>query len=225
MKRLACAALLSLAPLGAAAGDDVSARCLDQGDRGDYRLCERAVAAHPEDLRLRRALARALLVGGAEKRAVLEYDRVAQLAPDSAEAQFELAVALGALDHFEDAERPLERALALKPDYADAHRLAVILHQRLQRWERALPHALRLAEAGDPLAMHDVALAYEFGRGAPRDEALALTWLGRAAEAGHVGAADRLTQIYLEGLLGVPPDEAQALAWAAKARQARRGLE
>lgn len=132
---------------------------------------------------------------------------------------------LGALDYFEDAERPLERALALNPDYEDAHRLAVILHQRLKRWDRALAHALRLAEAGDSAAMHDVSLAYEFGRGAPRSEAQALEWLVRAAEAGHVGAADRLSQIYLEGLLGVAADETQALAWAAKAREARRRLD
>lgn len=221
MKRLlngaAAAALLAAHPALA----DIGLRCIAEAESGNHRLCEQAVQAAPDDLRVRRAFARALLIGGAEKRAVLEFDDLARRAPNDPQAHFDLAAALGALNHYEDAERPLERALALKPDFEDAHRLAVLMNERLKRWERALQHSLRLAEGGDTAAMHDVAVAYEFGRGVAQSHATALTWLKRAGEAGHVGALDRLTQIYLEGLLGVASDEKTALAWAAKAREAR----
>lgn len=225
--RRAALALAAAAALmaGPAVADDLGLRCVAQAESGNYRLCEQAAAAAPQDVRVRRAFARALLIGGATNRAVFEYDHVTRLAPDDPQAHFDLAAALGALDFFEDAEQPLERALALKPDFHDAHRLAVILHQRLKRWDRALSHSLVLAEAGDSTAMHDVSLAYEFGRGTAQSDSEALAWLVRAAEAGHVGAADRLTHIYLEGLLGVRPDEQAALAWAAKARAARQELE
>jgi len=217
---LAAAMATALAAATPAAAD-LGPRCIAEAERGNHRLCEQAVEAAPGDLRIRRAFARALLVGGAENRAVLEYDEVARRAPDDPQAHFDLAAALGALNYYEDAERPLERALALRPDFEDAHRLAVLMHQRLKRWDRALQHSLRLAEGGDTSAMHDVSVAYEFGRGVEANQAAALNWLVRAGEAGHVGALDRLTHIYLEGLLGVASDEKAALAWAAKAREAR----
>ena len=221
---LAAAAATALAAAPSAEAD-LGQRCIAEAESGNHRLCEQAVEATPGDLRVRRAFARALLVGGAENRAVLEYDELARRAPDDAQAHFDLAAALGALNYYEDAERPLERALALKPDFDDAHRLAVLMNERLKRWDRALQHSLRLAEAGDTAAMHDVAVAYEFGRGVERSQAAALDWLVRAGEAGHVGALDRLTHIYLEGLLGVASDEKAALAWAAKAREARLRME
>jgi TPR repeat protein len=224
--RRAALALAATLSAGAAHADaDLGLRCVAEAESGNYRLCEQAAAAAPTDVRVRRAFARALLIGGAENRAVFEYDHVARLAPNDARAHFDLAAALGSLNYFEDAERPLERALALQPDFDDAHRLAVILHQRFKRWDRVLAHSQTLAGRGDSAAMFDVSLAYEFGRGAPQSDAEALAWLTKAAEAGHVGAADRLTHIHLEGLLGAPRDETTALAWAAKARQARQRLE
>jgi TPR repeat protein len=225
VRRWALALAATLAAGAAQADADLGLRCVAEAESGNYRLCEQAAAAAPQDVRVRRAFARALLIGGAENRAVFEYDHVARLAPNDAQAHFDLAAALGALNYFEDAERPLERALALKPDFDDAHRLAVILHQRFKRWDRVLAHSRTLADRGDSAAMFDVSLAYEFGRGAPQSNAEAIAWLVKAAEAGHVGAADRLTHIYLEGLLGAPRDEPTALAWAAKARQARQRLE
>lgn len=214
-----------LAGSAEAADSELGRRCVAEAESGNYRLCEQAAAAAPTDVGVRRAFARALLTGGAENRAVFEYDHVTRLAPDDARAHFDLAAALSALNYYEDAERPLERALELQPDFGDAHRLAVIVHQRAKRWERALRHSLTLAEAGDSTAMLDVSLAYELGRGAPRSEGDALAWLQKAAEAGHVGAADRLVHIHLEGLLGAPADEQAAFAWAARARKARRQLE
>jgi TPR repeat protein len=219
--RAALGALAALLSAAAPAAADMGLRCIAEAESGNHRLCEQAVRAAPNDLRVRRAFARALLIGGAENRAVLEYDEVARRAPNDPQAHFDLAATLGALNYYEDAERPLERALALKPDYEDAHRLAVLMNERLRRWERALRHSLRLAESGDTAAMHDVSLAYELGRGAPQSHATALLWLERAGEGGHVGALDRLTNIYLEGLLGVAADERAALAWAANARRAR----
>ena len=46
------------------------------------------------------------------------------------------------------------------------------------------------AEAGDPDAMFNLAQAYRLGRGVPRDEARAEALYARAAEAGHLQAAD-----------------------------------
>jgi TPR repeat protein len=225
VRRAALALAAALAAGAAQADSDLGLRCIAEAESGNHRLCEQATAAAPADLRVRRAFARALIIGGEENRAVLEYDHVARLSPTEPQAHFDLAAALVALDFHEDAERPLERALKLKPDFDDAHRLAVILHQRAKRWDRALGHSLKLAATGDSAAMFDVSLAYEFGRGAPQSQAEALAWLTKAAEAGHVGAADRLTHIHLEGLLGAAPDERAALAWAAKARRARQQLE
>jgi TPR repeat protein len=207
-----------------AADADLGRRCAASVDSGDYRICEQAAAAAPTNLAVRRAFARALLIGGANNRAVFEYDRVARMAPDDSQAHFDLAAVLGALNYFEDAEAPLARALELRPDFSDAHRLAVILYQHLRRWDEALAHCRILAAQGDSTAMFDISIAYELGRGAPQSQAEALAWLVKAAEAGHVGAADRLTDIYLEGLMGVPQDEAEGLAWAARARLARQQL-
>ncbi len=206
MRRAALALAAALAAGAASADSDLGLRCVAEAESGNYRLCEEATTAQPADLRVRRAFARALIIGGQENRAVFEYDHVARLSPDDPLAHFELAAALGALNYYEDAERPLERALTLRPDFEDAHRLAVILHQRSKRWDRALGHSLKLAATGDSAAMLDVSLAYEFGRGAPQSQSEALAWLTKAAEAGHIGAADRLTHIYLEGLLGAAPD-------------------
>ena len=220
---LAVAALLAAG--GAQAQSELGLRCLAEAESGNHRLCEQAAAAAPDDLQVRRAFARALLIGGAENRSVFEFDEVARLAPADPRAHFDLAAALIALNYHEDAERPLERTLALDPGFQDALRLAVILNERFKRWEQAVAHSSKLAAAGDSIAMADLATAHELGRGTERSEAQALAWLVKAAEAGHVGAADRLTHIYLEGLLGAPRDEAAGLAWAARAREARLRLE
>jgi localization factor PodJL len=72
--------------------------------------------------------------------------------------------------------------------------------------------ALRAAEAGDPTAMHNVALYYFRGEGGPADTAAAAQWFKKAAERGVVDSQYNLGLLYQSGS-GVPRDLAQAYKW------------
>ena len=72
--------------------------------------------------------------------------------------------------------------------------------------------ALRAAEAGDPTAMHNVALYYFRGEGGPADTAAAARWFKSAAEHGVVDSQYNLGLLYQSGS-GVPRDLAQAYKW------------
>lgn len=54
------------------------------------------------------------------------------------------------------------------------------------------------ANGGHPGAMADLGQAYLDGKGVPRDQAQAETWLEQAHQAGHAGAAASLGRMYLE---------------------------
>lgn len=210
-----------LAPPAGAAGASWSELCAANAGHGGIADCARALAEDPGNLVLRRLYAKSLLLGGGERQAIEEYRRIAELLPDDAAAHYDLASAYLALYRYGAAIPPLERALALQPDHVEAMMLAGIAYQSLGRAAEAFPIFLRLAERGDVLAMHDVAVSLERGLGTGKDERAALHWLTRAAEAGHVGALDRLAEVYREGRLGVAPDAAAADAWAARAAAER----
>jgi localization factor PodJL len=72
--------------------------------------------------------------------------------------------------------------------------------------------ALRAADAGDPTAMHNVALYYFRGEGGPADTAAAAQWFKKAAEHGVVDSQYNLGLLYQSGS-GVPRDMAQAYKW------------
>lgn len=57
-------------------------------------------------------------------------------------------------------------------------------------WDRAVGEWRGPAEAGDPDAMFNLGQAYRLGRGVPQDNALAESYYQRAAQGGHVLAAD-----------------------------------
>lgn len=57
---------------------------------------------------------------------------------------------------------------------------------------------LARAESGNADAQYRLGLIYLEGRGIERDEAWAITWLRRAADAGHVAARERLTRVLQE---------------------------
>ncbi len=67
----------------------------------------------------------------------------------------------------------------------------------------------RAANAGDPAAMVELALALQKGAGVQRDLEAAATWLQKAAERGSRPALERLVAVYEFGL-GVPADAARA---------------
>ncbi|HEX3888946.1 MAG TPA: SEL1-like repeat protein, partial [Phenylobacterium sp.] len=71
---------------------------------------------------------------------------------------------------------------------------------------------MRAAEAGDPTAMHNLALYYFRGEGAPQDTAAAAQWFKKAAEHGVVDSQYNLGLLYQSGS-GVPRDLAQAYKW------------
>jgi localization factor PodJL len=70
----------------------------------------------------------------------------------------------------------------------------------------------RAAEAGDPAAMHNLALFYFRGEGGPADAAAAGRWFKSAAQHGVVDSQYNLGLLYQSGS-GVPKDLAQAYKW------------
>jgi TPR repeat protein len=75
------------------------------------------------------------------------------------------------------------------------------------------------AAAGDANAMTHLGLMYETGEGVPRDDAQAVSWYRKAADAGEMVAMYGLGDMYENGR-GVPKDYAQALSWYRKAAAA-----
>ena len=71
---------------------------------------------------------------------------------------------------------------------------------------------LRAAEAGDPTAMHNLALYYFRGEGGPQDAAAAAQWFTKAAQHGVVDSQYNLGLLYQSGS-GVPHDLTQAYKW------------
>jgi len=70
----------------------------------------------------------------------------------------------------------------------------------------------RAAEAGDPAAMHNLALYYFRGEGGAQDTAAAAGWFRKAAQRGVVDSQYNLGQLYLAGS-GVPRDFGEAYKW------------
>lgn len=68
------------------------------------------------------------------------------------------------------------------------------------------------AEAGDPAAMHNLALYYFRGEGGAQDTAAAAGWFRKAAQRGVVDSQYNLGQLYLAGS-GVPRDFGEAYKW------------
>ncbi len=89
----------------------------------------------------------------------------------------------------------------------------------------AIAHYERAAELGDPAGMTTLALMHRVGKGVPRDPAIMVELLGKAADAGYHFAQYRLGQTYLTGdgipgradaALGIP-DPIRAAALYARA--------
>lgn len=79
-------------------------------------------------------------------------------------------------------------------------------------------HPLLQASAarGDPVAENGLGVAYECGKGVPRDDALALKWYGRAADQGVAVAQNNMGRLYARGQ-GVQRDYVEAMKWFQKA--------
>ncbi|WP_445680940.1 peptidoglycan-binding protein [Radicibacter daui] len=77
----------------------------------------------------------------------------------------------------------------------------------------------KAAEGGDGDAMHDLAVVYASGQGAPQDLVQAASWFGRAAEAGSVNAQYNYAVMLQRGI-GTAASPQQAVEWYRKAAEA-----
>ena len=171
---------------------DLKAECARLSRAGGHLVCARAVAASPNDPHLRRAYGISLSHAGGYDSSVDQFRRITDLTPKSPVAHFEYGWMLAFVRRYAEAVAPLERAIALKPDYRRALMIAAIVYAQLGRPADQLRVSLAAARLGDRIAMFDAYDLFHNGKGMPRNEAVAFLWLRRAAKAGHVGAMDRL---------------------------------
>ena len=74
------------------------------------------------------------------------------------------------------------------------------------------------AEKGDAEAQFKLGVAYDIGKGVPKDEAEAVKWYRKAADQGNVGGQFGLGMAYANGQ-GVAKDEAESVKWFRKAAE------
>ena len=70
----------------------------------------------------------------------------------------------------------------------------------------------RAAQAGDPKAMHNLALYYFEGDGGPKNSTIAASWFRRAAELGLQDSQYNLARLHEQGF-GVAQNPAEAYKW------------
>lgn len=216
---------LMLAPVPQqAAAEDALALCRARRGSAALEACAAAAKVHPDDEALQRHLAYLYLEADRHIRAIDTLTAMAQRWPDHWQPHYDLAQIYAYIRNYASAVGPIERAIALNPQDTRSLMLAVSIYANLKRDGDAFRAALRAAELGERVAMFVVSYNYEEGQGTRRDLVKAGQWLTRAANAGHVGAMDRLTNLYLEGGLGIAADDRQAELWATRARRARDGL-
>ena len=206
---------------GPAAADMVSDLCVERWNRGGYKVCEKAVARNPNDVRLRRLFARSLTKAGDYARSIGVFRDVVKLAPNDPKSYYELAWMLAFTRRYKEAVSPIEMAMRLKPDFLPAYKAAAIIYFFAKTRRDVFQVSLKAAELGDKVAMFETAEFYAAGEGVSVDKAKAVFWMERAAKAGHVTAMDRLVDIFLNGKLGQDVDGKKAEYWATLARKAR----
>jgi TPR repeat protein len=220
---LGAAGAFLVAAGAAAEAQSPAERCAAAAPRGDFRTCAAAVEAAPGDAGLRRFYAQSLAKAADYEGSIGQYREVTRLTPADARAFYEYAWMLAFVRRYAEAVEPIETSIRLRPDHVESYRAATIIYQIIKRPDDEFRVALGGARLGDPISMFDVHACFAAGRGTQRDEAQALHWLERAAEAGHVTAMDKLAAIFLNGGFGRAPDETKAEEWATRARLARAG--
>jgi tetratricopeptide (TPR) repeat protein len=158
----------------------------------ELALIDRLAARGRDDAEILRALSALHTRRGDAERALPLLERLAELSPENAIDHLTRAVELALAQYRDaDAERYAQRAVALRPRDAAAHRLAGSLHARRDQIEQARAAYARAAELE------------------PRDVA---TWirLGELAEAGSDGSA--ALEAWLHVVEHAADDEQVALA-------------
>ena len=156
---------------------------------------------------------RALYVAGRYDPAIEQYRAAADMAPDDARAQLELAGSLASLKRYDEAVEPIRHAMRLNSDDIMIYRVAAIIFRQMGWPNLALDANKRSAELGDRLAIYELSQMYSLGIGIERDPDEAVKWLTKAAESGHVAAMDQMVRVYLQGELGQSVDHAKAEQW------------
>ena len=102
-------------------------------------ICERAIAAQPEDYALMGDLGEAYLKTGRIEKAVAVFRKMTDLEPEDAMAYCRLGNALVALESFNEADTAYERAAAIEPTTAGAYysRLSEV-YRRAGHYDRAI---------------------------------------------------------------------------------------
>jgi TPR repeat protein len=191
--------------------------------RAAVPACSAAVAAAPNDGRLRYQLGRAFAAGSQHDKARDSY-RTA-IAHGSLPAMVDLAnmyrFGQGGPRDYGEARPLLEKAAAAglpQAMYALASMYregtAVPKDEQLaQHWSQQAKIAFQEdIKLGSPTAMFYVGLMHEFAMGGPRDVVQARLMFEKAAIAGHPGGMVSLARLYENGF-GVPRDLAQARSW------------
>lgn len=91
-------------------------------------------------------------------------------------------------------------------------KLAMTNHANIEKYADARLWLRKAAEQGYLPSMNNLAAAYEYGLGGPKDWPEAAKWYQKAAEQGNRDAQDNLGLMYLDGR-GVPCDLVQAYKW------------
>ena len=102
-------------------------------------------------------------------------------------------------------------SLALAPSALAGYDDGVLAYDS-GRYEAALAEFRPLVAAGHPGAEFMVGAMYFYGKGAPRDDALAAAWFHKAARQGHGGAQLAYGSLHIRGL-GVLQDFVKAYMW------------
>jgi TPR repeat protein len=74
----------------------------------------------------------------------------------------------------------------------------------------------KAAKAGNPMAMYDTGLNYEYGQGVQQDIKIALQWLQKSAEAKFAPAYTELGNIYNFGSYGIERDQKKSFEYYEK---------
>ncbi len=175
----------------------------DQAFAGSPRA---AVALEPEAAALPPALPKALpepaaaeVVAPATEPSALDYVKVA------AAVEKKQPGALAQLKTLAEGGSP-QAQMFLAKLYEGGHDGVAQNLGEARRW------TARAAGAGDPTAMHNLALFYFRGEGGPQDVPAAAQWFKKAADRGVVDSQYNLGLLYQSGS-GVPRDLAQAYKW------------
>lgn len=217
-------AFLVFSMAGPATAIDLRAACAQAKQRaGGWRVCARAIKAHPKDAVLRRNYARSLSFSGHYDAALIEYQFVARMQPNSANAQYELSYFMGFIQHFKAAEGPIEKALALSPNNLRYLKHAAIIYANNRNGTKRFAVVSKAAGMNDLVSIYELSTLYLDGIGTAKNREKGLRWLRRAANRGHVLAMDNLAAAYLNGRLGLPKDRRMADHWARRAHRARHG--